>query len=370
MQGSIDELINELKRERKSENIAIALNMLLPGAGTVYCGKVTRGIVMFTVTVTFLSANMYNSWIILVIWPLLIVDAKIEAGKFNKTIDADFRDRVIRCPRCNETILTDATVCEYCMVDIDTGKKYGYAKAAFKCLYCKEDIKEDAIKCKHCGADLKKSPQRGDRTLNSKDKSAQSLPMRNGADDLIADLVAKNMSKKFPWRAIRLAVLIFILVVVVVFSILVKAQQQDVRQQDSPSQWAYSMPEYIKDISFQKEGSDGFIVYFTLVEESRLTGANGRVKLTISEEKSDWQGLERKSLEHELYTFERSVTVSDFRKVVLGMGPFERKSIIYSFGRMTYSSFSRKPTESMGKVIIEFTTPDGRVLKGEESIFF
>ena len=65
------------------ENIAVALNMLLPGAGDIYCGKTGRGVVMFIVTVIALSIKPI---FILIMWPILMYDAKIETENYNKTL--------------------------------------------------------------------------------------------------------------------------------------------------------------------------------------------------------------------------------------------------------------------------------------------
>jgi len=330
--SSIEELIEESEQKRKSKIIALGLNFLLPGAGDAYCGLVDRGIMMFIVTVI---ALFIHPTMILIMWPILVYDAKIVLDKHDKTIEEDFQNRIKKCPLCKKTILKDAKVCEFCLVDLNMNDQLGYSKAAYRCPFCWEEINKDAIKCKHCGSDLRTKPLRSNRKIKSKDNKTSPA-------------------------------LVAVLFIIIVFSFI-----GIVSQFDSPRRSTHSSPEYIKDISCQKEGSDGFLVYFTLADNSRaLTVSDGIVKLSIVETKNVWREGEIKTLEHELFTLKRTVKKGDFWEAKLGRGVFERDSIIYTFERMTYSSFNREPTEMSGKVIIEFKTPDGRVLKGEDSIFF
>lgn len=122
-------------------------------------------------------------------------------------------------------------------------------------------------------------------------------------------------------------------------------------------------PSYVKDVAAYKEGSDGLVVYFILADSSgSMTTANGSVTIKIIEEIST--GRER-----ELYSRTRNVSTTDFHKTKIGRGAFERDAILYSFGRLTYSSFVLKPNESMGKIKIEFTS-NGKTMNGEDTIFW
>ncbi len=58
---------------------------------------------------------------------------------------ADTKER-IRCPYCQEDILSTATKCKHCQSQLRAeGPDHNGT-----CPYCKEDIHPDAIKCKHC----------------------------------------------------------------------------------------------------------------------------------------------------------------------------------------------------------------------------
>ena len=123
-------------------------------------------------------------------------------------------------------------------------------------------------------------------------------------------------------------------------------------------------PSHIRSTVAHREGTDGLIVYFVLVDSSgRETTANGTVTLRIVEE--NFRGTERV-----LLTRTREVSASDFRRATVGSGAFERQVILYSFGRIRHSSFTSRPQESSARVNIEFTTTAGRRMEGRDTIFW
>ena len=122
-------------------------------------------------------------------------------------------------------------------------------------------------------------------------------------------------------------------------------------------------PSYMKEVVAYKEGSDGLVAYFILADGSgAMTTGNGSVTIKITEETST--GRER-----QLYSRTITVSNSNFYKTKVGRGAFEHDAILCSFGRITYSSFVLKPSESMGKIKIEFTG-NGKVMSGEDTIFW
>lgn len=132
-------------------------------------------------------------------------------------------------------------------------------------------------------------------------------------------------------------------------------------------------PDYVKSVTAYKEGAEGLMIYFILADASgAMTTSDGKVSLTISETRREWSSWRSGFIEteEELYSIAFSVKKTDFRKTKVGMGAFEHEVILYPIGRVTYSSFRRKPSEMTGKVKIEFQRPDGRILKGEETVFF
>jgi hypothetical protein len=132
-------------------------------------------------------------------------------------------------------------------------------------------------------------------------------------------------------------------------------------------------PAYVKNVVTYKEGSDGVIIYFTLADGSgAMTTSDGTATVTISETHSEWNDWRSEFVETEEKLFLKSFTVNktDFQMAKVGMGAFEHKQLLYSFGRITYSSFYKEPSEMTGKIVLEFRTPSGQILKGDEIIIF
>ncbi len=89
-----------------------------------------------------------------------------------------------------------------------------------------------------------------------------------------------------------------------------------------------------------------------------MTTANGKATLKISENKFT------------LFSNTYNLTMNDFRNTEVGQGAFKRNVILCSFGRIPYSKFSRKPSESTGNITIEFETSSGKKLSGEDTVFW
>ena len=132
-----------------------------------------------------------------------------------------------------------------------------------------------------------------------------------------------------------------------------------------------SPPSYIKNVAAYKEGSDGLIVYFVLSDkDGEMTTASGTLKLDLSENKTvySYNGI----IEHTSVLFSTTVAVNqaDFRRATVGMGAFQHRIVMYTFGRITYDQFRFAPREQMGKATVQFKANDGKLLKGEDTILF
>ena len=135
-------------------------------------------------------------------------------------------------------------------------------------------------------------------------------------------------------------------------------------------------PDYIKSVNAYKEGSDGILVYFILADVlGSMTTSDGVINITITPE--DYDCL---IVYGNLYKKSYTVKKDDFKKTKVGIGAFEHEVILCMVGRIIYSSFkisnplykSKTLHEiiRIGKVNIEFITPDGKILKGEETVYF
>lgn len=127
-------------------------------------------------------------------------------------------------------------------------------------------------------------------------------------------------------------------------------------------------PEYIKTLATYKEGPDGIVVYFVLADSSgQMTTSDGRAKLSVL---ATYYNI-RREVEIELWVWAFSISKEQFKKAKVGVGPFSRDIICYSFGRITYDRFKYKVENNMrGKVRLEFETPQGRTLKSEDTFYF
>lgn len=132
-------------------------------------------------------------------------------------------------------------------------------------------------------------------------------------------------------------------------------------------------PEYIKEVVAYPEGTRAFVIYFILADSTgAMTTSDGWVYLSIYETVREWSSEKMDFVETERLLYRRfdKVRKSDFVKTTRGRGTFEQEVILYSFGRIPYSSFDIAPTESSGRVTVHFHTLSGSILDGEDTIFF
>lgn len=127
-------------------------------------------------------------------------------------------------------------------------------------------------------------------------------------------------------------------------------------------------PDYIKDIVAYKEGSEGLIIYFILADiDGAMTTSDGELIVSIVEEDGSGQYIIAYG---PLYQIKSDVKKENFIKTNVGTGSFQHEVILCSLGRIPYSEFIRKIKYSVGKINIEFKLNNGKVLKGDTTIFF
>lgn len=160
------------------------------------------------------------------------------------------------------------------------------------------------------------------------------------------------------WTALALIIIVFC--VVGFFAVgNWKAQQQT------------GAPEYIKEIVSYKEGTDGIMVYFILSDtQGRMTKADGDLTLEIYESTHEFDSnnnlVPKDTL---LYTSHIGVYKAMFTKTKVGMGDFQHDALIFTIGRIAYSSFNKPVTQPTGKITIKLMMPD-KTLTGTESVIF
>jgi hypothetical protein len=99
--------------EDKSLPLAIGLNLLLPGAGSIYLGRVMLGIVaLLIVSLIVLGSGLL--WFVatwLVVNMIMAIDMWILFIKNEAALEAA---GTRRCPYCAELIQKEASVCKHC----------------------------------------------------------------------------------------------------------------------------------------------------------------------------------------------------------------------------------------------------------------
>ena len=104
--------IEHLEKKRKSGALAAGLNLIIPGAGYIYCGRVILGIAAFILTVLLvLTLFPYGA---ITIWIVLIIDGFLCADRYNKKLDIKIESQKKKCPMCAELVQPDAKVCKHC----------------------------------------------------------------------------------------------------------------------------------------------------------------------------------------------------------------------------------------------------------------
>lgn len=74
----------ELETQKKSVGLAVLLNLLLPGAGYMYCGRVFLGVIAFAF-VLCMSVVTYGFAAIVLI-PVVMIDGALSANRYNSKL--------------------------------------------------------------------------------------------------------------------------------------------------------------------------------------------------------------------------------------------------------------------------------------------
>ncbi|TAJ91782.1 MAG: hypothetical protein EPO31_13830 [Gammaproteobacteria bacterium] len=117
----MSEELDKLKHKEKSGLLAAGLNILLPGAGYMYCGRPILGIIVLPFVIGMIFVTPAGA---LGIWIVLIIDGFLAAGRYNKCLAQKIDAAMKVCPQCAEKIMPEAKVCRYC------GHKFGEAASA------------------------------------------------------------------------------------------------------------------------------------------------------------------------------------------------------------------------------------------------
>lgn len=107
----MNDSINDLEQKKKNGLLAAGLNLVLPGAGYVYCGRVILGIGAFILAGLIILVYPYGA---IVVWLVVIIDGFLYADRYNKKLEKEIKSQMKKCPMCAELVQPDAKVCKHC----------------------------------------------------------------------------------------------------------------------------------------------------------------------------------------------------------------------------------------------------------------
>ncbi len=99
--------------KEKSIPLAIGLNVLLPGTGYMYMGKIFIGIAALLLIIAIYAATslfaLFSTWFVMNF--IMAVDMVILGKKKNKEFE---QETMTKCPMCAELIKKEAKICKHC----------------------------------------------------------------------------------------------------------------------------------------------------------------------------------------------------------------------------------------------------------------
>ena len=97
----------------KSIPLAIGLNVLLPGLGYMYMGKVIVGIAALLLIIGIYAVTsifaLFSTWIVMNV--IMAIDMFVLGKKKAKEYE---KEAMMKCPMCAELIKKEAKVCKHC----------------------------------------------------------------------------------------------------------------------------------------------------------------------------------------------------------------------------------------------------------------
>ena len=111
-------LTDQMAGKQKSGLVAAMLNLVIPGVGYMYCGRIFLGIIVFPFVILLIILSPFT---LLFMWLILIVDGFLAAERYNRKLAQKIRSSLKTCPQCAEKVMPNAKVCRFCGFEFDVG---------------------------------------------------------------------------------------------------------------------------------------------------------------------------------------------------------------------------------------------------------
>ncbi len=109
-------------KPKKDILTAVLLNLIIPGAGYMYAGRVVLGVLVLILALMcaaayFMSFGLFSGgWLFFAV--VGAIDGYLTVSKYNRGIDSAVAASMRKCPHCAEKIQPDAKVCRFCQRDV------------------------------------------------------------------------------------------------------------------------------------------------------------------------------------------------------------------------------------------------------------